>query len=288
MSKDFRLGISLLLTLFFFSGNAWATQPGNEVNPNGFPSGEHYNLNIHGKNADFSCPQQQYDELTGAPIYGNSVFIPETGQDIQLLMQSGSTKGQKAAAITSFQAIDPCTAAFDGSPAVIQLPPNDKGYKVYARALASPTDQPFMEIMPNLVMVQDEFGNDLMYLGLVTSNGFDTPYQTLTRQKGQSKALDITGMFNWSGSVCYLTQDYCLGTECAATILCCTDADSDGVFENCAPMLDSCPAGTVQTQAYCRDYTSEWVFNIGDFVQYLWEISNTGSKLVQVRFYPQS
>ena len=47
-----------ILVLCFNS--AYATKPGEYVNPNGFPSGQHYNLNIHGKKAEFNCPEQQY------------------------------------------------------------------------------------------------------------------------------------------------------------------------------------------------------------------------------------
>ena len=97
---------SAVLILSF--GSAYATKPGEEVNPNGFPSGPHYNLNIHGKKAEFTCPEQKYymeisacpggvcgeyevGQLvetcpdgftcseTSVPIYGNSIFIPENG-----------------------------------------------------------------------------------------------------------------------------------------------------------------------------------------------------------------
>jgi hypothetical protein len=38
--------------------------------------------------------------------------------------------------------------------------------------------------------------------------------------------------------------------------------------------------------ALCRSYTNYWVFNIADFVEYLWQLDNNGLKLLQVRFYP--
>jgi hypothetical protein len=204
-------------------------------------------------------------------------------------MQSG--KGKKAAAIPTLQVIDPCSG-FDQDGAVLQLPKNDAGYDVYARALATPTNNPDMNIMPDLIAVEDEFGNDLMYLGLVTSNGFETPYVSFTRKKGKSVAVDITGLFEWTGDVCYFTEDYCdpvLG--CDATMeLCCTDADLDGIYESCVPKeVDvECPEGTVQVTAFCNSYTEPtWVFNVGDFVTYLWDIENNGLKLLQVRFYPR-
>lgn len=273
--------------MLLLSGTAAATSPGEEVNPNGFPSGPHYNLNIHGKNAGFTCPDVPLDEF-GNPVYGNSIFVPENGVGIEILMESGSGKGKRTATITELQAIDPCSAPIDNDPAVVQLPPNAKGYRVYARALAKPTDNPWMTVTPELVAVEDEFGNDLMYLGLVTSDGFTTPYETFTRSTGKSRAIPITGLFEWTGDVCYFSDGYCLDAGCTLTQLCCTDVDLDGAFESCEPNpeLLLCPEGTVDTTAYCRSYTNEWVFNIGDFVTYLWDMQNNGLKLLQVRFYP--
>ena len=219
--------LSMFILLALVVTPASATKPGEDVNPNGFPSGEHYNLNIIGKKAGFTCPEQEYDEL-GDPIYGNVVFVPQNGEGIQILMQSG--KGKKAAAIPTLQVKDPCST-FDGDGAVLQLPKNDAGYDVYARALATPTSNPDMTITPDLVAVEDEFGNDLMYLGLVTSNGFETPNVSFTRKKGNSVGVNVTGLFEWTGDVCYFSDDYCdpvLG--CDATMeLCCTDADTDGI-----------------------------------------------------------
>lgn len=281
MNRLLKLFLAVAVVAAFAAAPAYATQPGQTVNPNGFPSGEHYNLNILGKKDGYTCGRQ-YDAY-GNPVYGNVVFVPDTGTNIQILMQSGL--GNKAASITTLQVTDPCTASFDGTPAVVQLPKNDLGYKVYARALAKPTDNPSMQITPDLISVQDEFGNDLVYLGLVTSNGFQTPYGSFTRTKGKSTAVDITGMFDWSGTICYFSSTYC-ADSCTATSLCCTPGAVAGTYDSCVPMVDSCPFGTTQVTAFCRTYANEWVFNIGDFVTYLWGIDNNGVKNLQVRFYP--
>src|SRR5690242_1559750 len=66
------------------------------VNPNGFPSGAHYNLNIIGKKLDYQCAPATRDPLTG--LYGNVVFVPETGEGIQILIKSGRVKGGKSVA----------------------------------------------------------------------------------------------------------------------------------------------------------------------------------------------
>jgi hypothetical protein len=288
---------------------------------NGFPSGPHYNLNIIGKKAHFTCPAQEYYwrviecgcgshnpgdlvescdpldtcEETTIPIYGNVIFVPENGQRIEILMQSGRQggKGKKNADLPDeLQVIDPCTAAFDGDAAVLQLPKNEAGYRVYARALAKPTDNPDITITPELIAVEDEDGNDLIYLGLVTDNGFETPSATFVRKKGKSKAVDITGLFLWSGTVCYLSDP---GAYDDTRNLCCIDTDADGIYDQCIDAtLDPitlepvCPVDYTSVLAYCRAYTDEWVFNIGDFVTYLWNSDNNGVKLLQVRFYPNN
>lgn len=278
--------LSILIALVITAEPALATKPGQDTNPNGFPSGEHYNLNIIGKKPEFNCPEQKYDDVTGDPIYGKVIFVPQNGSDIQIVMKSG--KGRWAAALTTLEVLDPCTAAFDNDAAVLQLPKNEAGYHVYARALATPTDSPTMEIVPDLLIVQDEAGNNLIYLGLVTSSGFTTPSASFTRTKGKSKAIDITGLFEWTGEVCYLTEAECDPIEeCTAMALCCVDEDEDGIFENCELQgEEACPEGSIEVTAYCKSYVGEWVFNIGDLVEYLWELDNRGVKLLQVRFYP--
>ena len=319
MRQLFKISAFLIAATFIMTGSALATKLGQDVNPNGFPSGPHYNLNIHGKKAEFKCPEQEYYlqiiecpdgtcgvynlnelvkdcpygytcELTNTPIYGNSIFIPEDGEGIEVYMQSGKvgSKGKKAEALPQNElwAIDPC-AGFDGDGAVIQLPPGE--YDVYARALAKPTDNPDMTVSPKLIAVEDESGNDLIWLGLVTDNGFATPDVTFTRNKGKSKAINITGLFEWTGDVCYLTPDgYCDDGTCSEKALCCVDNDGDGIYDECEEKVEElCPEGLVDVTAYCRSYTDKWVFNIADFVTYLWNTDNNGLKLLQVRFYPR-
>ena len=288
------------------------------------------NLNIHGKKAEFNCPEQKYYmEITGCPgdvcgeyevgqlvetcpdgftcsetsdpIYGNSIFIPENGDGIQIYMQSGKVggKGNKAATLPQNElwAIDPC-AGFDRNGATIQLPPGE--YDVYARALAKPTDNPYMTVSPELVAAEDEYGYDLVYLGLLTETGFQTSSETFTRNKGKSKAIPITGLFNWTGTVCYFEMPE--GYTGDITSHCCDDYDNDGFYDYCCfdenddstyQIVDECSGdltGFVDGQCemietYCNEYNAEWIFNIADFVNYLWNTDNNGLKLLQVRFY---
>jgi hypothetical protein len=262
---------------------AWAIKPGEEFNPNGFLNGAHYNLNIHGKKPNFTCPEQEYDS-EGNPIYGNSVFIPVNGSSTRIMMQSGK-KGGKADSISSLQAIDPCAKAFDNSDVVIQIPPGE--YRVFGRALATPTGEPYLETVPSLERHEDSSGTSYFYMGTLASNGyFTTPTQTFTRRKGKSKAAEISGLFKWTGSVCYLDPADCPDTSnCAPTetALCCVP-DAEGGYESCGYGADTCEG--VLLAGYCSDYSSAWIFNIAEFVDYLWTADNEGLKLLQVRFYP--
>ena len=89
-------------------------------------------------------------------------------------------------------------------------------------------------------------------------------------------------MFEWSGLVCSVPTDLTL----ADTTLCC-GTDDAGNYVNCSlPVEGVCPVDTVEVLATCTEYTDEWVFNIADFVGYLWDLDTTGAYTVQVRFYP--
>ena len=274
-------GALVLAALFLALGPTLATGPGRNTNPNGFPSGEHYNLNIIGKNAEFTCPGTELDE-SGNPVYGNVIFVPQEGTDIQIVMQSGRKGTTKTGTvITDLWVTDPCTASFDGNEAALQLPANTYGYDVYARALAKPTGDPSMEITSSLLMVEDELGDPLVWLGIVYQDGvFTKTTQTFTRSKGKSMAVDITDLFMWSGMICWDTAcDLCVPTAF------CRD-DLTGVL---TPKTgDTCPAGSTEVTLNCRTYAEPtWVFNIGDFVNYLWSVNNNGLRLLQVRFYPR-
>ena len=77
--------------------------------------------------------------------------------------------------------------------------------------------------------------------------------------------------------------------------MCCVPGDANGdtvvdpnEYISCDEVPDGgiCALGRTLVDAYCRTYTNEWVFNIADFVEYLWDLDNNGVKLLQVRFYP--
>ena len=303
--------------VFFIIFSVPVSVPGAETNPNGFPSGPHFNLNIHGMKANFTCPPTEYYwrvtvdanddgdwdtlvkvcdvedtcELTDIQAFGNSIFIPESGNRVQVYVESGK-KGPKGATDTAeLQVTDWCSGFKDDAEVRFRIPANEAGYDVYARILAKPTDNPSMTfIAPELSYAEDD--GDLAFIGLLTGSGFQTPSAgfTFTRYKGKSPAQDITGLFTWSGDLCYTTDAE--GRD--DTALCWID-DGDGVREQSdeyylpvvVETVPTCPSGGSLITLYCSTYSSAWVFNIADFVEMFYGIDNDRSKLVNVRFYPR-
>jgi len=294
MKKRLHMSLFLVVVTLLWSSNAFSIDPPPTPNPNGFISGTHFNLNIIGKKAGFICPEVVPGE------YGNVIFIPEYGGPVDILMQSG--KGAKFETVPELQVIDPCT--FDDGKATLQLPKNTKGYWVFARTLAKPGTDGSRNIsfQPDLNMVLDEAGNQLLFMGSLNPDGTVCKESlkdgetiitcSLARSKGQSKAVNITGIFEWSGFVYYFDPTGL--SDSTIQWLCCSqeDTDADGYLEyvDCALAADqvspSCTLPQVAVQAYGVEYGDAWVFNIADFVEYLWSIDNSGVKLLQVRFYP--
>lgn len=261
------------------------------VNPNGFPSGAHYNLNIHGKKADYNCTPVVYDSA-GNPVYGNSIFVPESGQGIQILIKSGKKGGRATDLYQEFRVTDAC-AVFDKSPAVLELPPNENGYRVYARALAKPGGSATLRYGGSLFSAQDEYGNNLVDLGLITPTGVTPTGQAMQRTKGKSVAVDITPLFLWSGTVCNIfSQDPATGTRWLCWLDNPLNPDGLGLISPddsfSAPVNGLCSEGVLtEVPVTCVTYDNEWIFNIADLVESDWLIDNDGSKLIQLRFYPQ-
>jgi hypothetical protein len=284
---------------------------------NGYPSGAHFNLNIHGKKDGFTG-----DSTSG----GSSVFVSEYGEStIQYV-------SNKKASLTELTVLDSLAEAFDGDPAKVQLPHESQGYYVFARIHGRPNngstdgDPSSIILYPNPVL---EACNDtdpanpdfptytdcpddpLLALGLVTTQGvyelteqgferFDDA--STSKGKGRSKATDITGLFLWTGWV----VDASLDTngpdgvpDGVIDILDVPEADYDGDALT-DPNRDYNNDGLVNgddvhdwlTDVVLSDPTlaeyfdNEWVFNVADLVIQDQTITNDGTKLLQVRFYP--
>lgn len=276
---------------------------------NGFPSGAHFNLNIHGKKDGFTC-----DPTPG----GGSVFVSEYGESTIEYVTN------RKASLAELTVLDPCAEPFDGDPAKVQLPREEQGYYVFGRILGKPNngntdgDPSSILLVPNPVL---EVCNDdpenpdpdfpnytdcddaLWALGLVTTKGvyeateaefvrFDEP--TETKGKGKSKGVDITGLFMWTGYVC----DAILDTNGPEGVpdgvidlydvpdeydLVENDGNGDGFIDDTELgnwLMDQELAGN------CTYYENQWVLNVADLVVQGQDITNDGTKLMQIRFYP--
>jgi hypothetical protein len=223
-----------------------AKPPDVILKSNGFPSGLHFNLNIHGKNESFECTQ-----ISG----GGSIFIDEYGPaTIEYTIN-------KKSSLETLEVVEGC--AIDGGTAKIQLPwkikddegilHNADGYYAYARIRGKPQHgQPQDGTEPSKIVVNrhrvvsacDVLNPDgetcLLPLGLFTSNSLFLPVgeeferweDPNARGKGKAKARNITQMLMWSGWVVELD----LGTTSSLDIGISNDSCSlgtDGIIDDC-------------------------------------------------------
>ena len=311
------LTLSLLLVFCFGFSSVLAAKPqssgsGKDVIAlsNGFPSGAHFNLNIHGKRASFVG-----DSTPG----GNSVFILEYGEStIQYVTN-------KKASLTQLYVLDPLAEYFDGDPVKVQLPYEPEGYYVFARILGKPNNgqlEPVSNIIlyPNSVVAAcndtgpanpdfpgyTECPNDpLLALGLIVGPNLyivDPETETYvrfdpeaTKGKGKSKATDITRLFTYTGWVVDarldLNEDGVIGVDDIPE----ADYDGDGIVDrdyNQDGVVDEADVEAWLTDMSLLDppmawyFAEEWILNIADLVITEQGLVNDGTKLLQVRFYP--
>ena len=269
---------------------------------NGYPSGPHENLNIHGKSY-FTC-----DSTEG----GNSVFISEYGDS------TVSYVTNRKSTVTELTVIDKCAEAFDGDPATVQLPYESEGFYVFAAVHAKPNngsngDKSSVILSPNLVRqacndttetTNPDFptytecpDDNLLALGLIVGdNVYEATDVGLVRfidedakGNGKSTGTDITDLFKWTGWV----YDASL------------DLNGDGVIDIYdVPMTydlsngDELPDGIIDevefdnwlndqiAEGLATYYEDEWILNIADLVVSDQNIDNDGVKLLKLRFYP--
>lgn len=272
---------------------------------NGYPSGPHFNLNIHGKKELFTC-----DDIAG----GGSVFVSEYGDStIQYV-------SNKKSSLSELTVLDPCAEPLDGDPARVQLPAEPEGFYVFGAIRGKPNngaipgDPSSIVLTPNpsLEICNDDgldpnFGEyvdcseSLLSLGLITTGGV---YQTTAagferfdnsaQGKGKSKAMDITGLFLWTGYACSGALDTNGPEGFPDGVIDVWDVPvSYDLIENGGNgngqideaelalwLLDLADANE------CVYFDQEWVFNVADLVIQDQTITNDGTKLFQVRFYP--
>jgi hypothetical protein len=204
---------------------------------NGFPSGPHETLNIHGKKADYQC-------VECVPIPGevqcNVVNIPEyTTNGVNISYVSGrKVKIDELTVFDSCAGFDP-PGQEDG--AEVWLPYEPEGYWVFARALGKPAkgDPNDPSYVPRRIIFQNDENSPVAYslfgnvtnpdevplvfpLGVITKNGaykvmstnelgeyllvrFDS--EPAGKGKGKNVGKDITDMFMWSGWVFHGSLD---------------------------------------------------------------------------------
>ena len=298
------IGLVAIVALLLGTSAALAAKPdGSGGTPdviarsNGFPSGEHQNLNIHGKKDNFNC-----DPTPG----GHSVFIDEYGPaKIQYVTN-------KKSSVTELTALDPC--ATDDGTAKVQLPYEADGYYVFGRILAKPNNgklEPVSSIIlyPNNVVMacndtdwsNPDFQNYTecpastdppLALGLIVgTNLYESgPNETYVRfastttGKGQSIATDITRLFTYTGWVVDASLDTS-GNGVIDSSDVPSDYTGDGVIDaaDVKPWLEAMAALDPPMAWY---FDGEWIMNIADLVITEQGLVNDGTKLLQVRFYP--
>jgi hypothetical protein len=286
---------------------------------NGFPSGQHFNLNLHGR-----------DPLTytGTPT-GNAVTIALSGNSTIEYLSNKKNRNK-----TELVVLDSLAENFgpDYDPAQVYLPYNivDEsdnttksagGYYVYGRILGSPNKgsegpstilltQNFIVAAANATDNTTDgwpFGfdpdADLLGLGLVTTNGnlyvpsvdgtferfdppTDDPYEKGKGNKtGKSKGVEITDLFKWTGWVSDNTS---------------LDLNANGYLDlgdvpEAWKIAHGYAAGDTVSWADFEQWLAEvgaikhesiWIFDIADMVISGQTVVNDGTKNFQLRFYP--
>jgi len=321
--KAVRLSLALILVLIMTGVTQVAAAKPDGSNgtndviarSNGFPSGEHFNLNILGKKVDYIG-----DPTPG----GNSVFILEYGAStIEYVTNKKSSQ-------TELYVLDPLAEAFDGDAARVQLPYEADGYYVFGRILGKPNNgsiEPVSSIIlyPNQVIAayndtdpaNPEFPNytdpvddPLLALGLIVGpNLYVAEEETYVRfdpdstaGKGKSKATNITDLFTYTGWVVDARLDTNGPEGVPDGVISLFDVpigdyDSDILT---APNRDYNNDGVedeLDVEAWLTSqslldspmswyYDSEWILNIADLVITEQGLVNDGTKLLQIRFYP--
>jgi len=300
MTKGIIKSFLIIFACALIASPTFAAKPQNVISmSNGYPSGAHFNLIIHGKktgNSDvateeittFNCPSGEG---------GNSVFVADYGHStIQYI-------SNKKASLTGLTVLDACAEAFDLNPAKVQLPYDE--YYVFARLHGTPKNkhgEPSSVILtPNPVLqvcMQDPDNPDpfadytkcddttLMVLGMITVNGafYATDhtverYDTSTKGKGPKKAMEITDLFTWTGYVCAASLNV-NGNEVIDVGDVPSDMDGDGDIDEADLALFLI--------ASCDYHENEWVFHVADLVVEGMEFDNSGAKTLHIRFYPRS
>jgi hypothetical protein len=288
---------------------------------NGFPSGQHFNLNLHGR-----------DPLTytGTPT-GDAVIIALNGSSaIEYLSNKRNLTNTELAVLDSLaENFGP-----DFDPAQVYLPYNivdgsdnttkpAEGYYVYGRILGSPekgSDGPSTILLTqNFIVAAANSANsttdgwpfgfdpdaDLLGLGVVTTDGNmylpsvdgtfkrfsppTDPYENGSGTKqGKSKAVEITELFKWTG---YVSDNLSLDLngngylDIADVPLDWELANGDGNGLISDAELQSWLDYLVSIGEAVK-HEDIWIFDVADMVISGQTVVNDGTTNFQIRFYP--
>jgi hypothetical protein len=286
---------------------------------NGFPSGQHFNLNLHG---------QDPATYTGNPT-GNSVIVALNGSStIEYLSNKKNMNN------TELVVLDSLAENFgpDYDPAQVYLPYNivdesdnttksAEGYYVYGRILGKPNNGSDGEpsnilLTQNFIVAAANSANettdewpfglfdpdaDLLGLGVVTTNGnlyvpsgdgtferFDPPTDDPNEKgkgnkQGKSKAVEITELFKWTG---YVSDNTSLDLNDNGYL----DIGDVPADQNGDTVIDEIDLTLwldyLVSIGEAVFYDGAWIFDIADMVISGQTVVNDGTKNFQLRFYP--
>ena len=214
---------------------AFAAKPVDVIEKsNGYPSGAHHNLNVHGTDPA-NPPDCIYEPDSNSVWVANADDPTNPGDERdENTIQYFSNKKKNSSG--DFEVRDPCSEPLDGDAAIVRIPYDTQGYYVYARVPGNHQNSPGSSLImtPSPYVTACDFAADpdnpdygdlencdvqadpdLALLGYVSSQGvydYNPQYATFEevdnsgndqgKGKGKSKATDITGLFYWTGYVC--------------------------------------------------------------------------------------
>lgn len=284
---------------------------------NGFPSGQHFNLNLHGRDPS---------TYTGNPT-GNAVIVALNGSSTIEYLSNKKNRNN-----TELVVLDSLAENFgpDYDPAQVYLPYNivDEsdnttkpagGYYVYGRILGSPNKgadggPSNILLTQNFIVAAANSANettdgwpfgfdpdaDLLGLGVVTTDGnlyvpsgdgtferFDPPTDSYENGKGnkqgKSKAAEITELFKWTG---YVSDNMSLDLN-ANGYLDIGDVPSD---QNGDAVIDEADLTLwldyLVSIGEAVFHEGVWIFDVADMIISGQTVVNDGTKNFQIRFYP--